>query len=173
MPPGGGFVIKPTILDNVERWFAKSDRAALTGLLRDLRSGKNLTDLAKEYGVVKNEKEALHLRRDWFNESRSGWWQQAQPIEPLMREALIKATEVARKRGLPVVPYWVCSGYDESAPVEMSVAASKHQVTLLIHAPSAPGWAGRRGMVADKSILLLTRAGRGRVKTETARVSRR
>ena len=98
--------------------------------------------------------EVSHLRDEWF----FAWWPLAQPVEPIVREGVITAIEVAfrepdassdRPTPLPIDSYWVChpghspdeaSGDMEAGrgAVEVSVSWSAQQVTMLIHTPDSP-----------------------------------
>ena len=123
--------------------------------LADLKDEKQkLLALFIKYGIAKAEAEQEHLSQDWFN-ALTGWWPQAQPLEPLIRHGLIKALEVAardpdtgaeRKPRLSIAAYWIChpgsqpaagSG-QEGEQVEVVVCWSDHQVTFIIHSPEPP-----------------------------------
>lgn len=117
-------------------------------------------------GGVLNADEADHIRAHWFNETVTtaggvtltgqGWWKSIQPIEPIIREGLIAAIEVAlrdpdagadRPIPLPIVFLWMChAGHSLGATptpsadeaVEVDVSWSPYQVTLVIHTPDPP-----------------------------------
>jgi len=108
--------------------------------------------------------DADHIRAHWLNETvttsagvtltNAGWWKSVAPaIEPILRQGLIAAlevaltdpnTQVARQRPLSIVFHWVCHPADSSAPapgpigntsVQVSVSWSDEQVNLIIHTP--------------------------------------
>jgi hypothetical protein len=100
-------------------------RAALEDQTRDY------LQILMDYAVV-TQAQADRLRRTWY--SSSGWWQAYQPVEPVVRQSLIKALDLAIERNLPIDSYWQSDG-DRVAVI---VTCSDHQVTRLIVTPASP-----------------------------------
>jgi hypothetical protein len=84
-----------------------------------------------------------YLRRTWYNLSASGWWPWLQPIQPLIRQGLIQALELAnrdpdtgeeRTPFLPIESYWMPDG-DQ---VETLIVVSTQQVTRILLTPPSP-----------------------------------
>jgi len=139
------------MLDQASRW----ENLPYNRIIADLRSGGNLVDLAKRYGLRIDPDEERHIRVDWLNETGQGWWQspKPQPVAELIRSAMIKLTELARDTGKPVDSYWICYPPDSDAeeyggagganqddssqdqPIEIDIAVSDKQLTLLLQTP--------------------------------------
>jgi hypothetical protein len=102
-------------------------REALLMALKD--SARDYVQILVEHAGV-TEAEAAFLRRTWYNPN--GWWRDHQPIEPIVRQGLIKSIELAIERNLPIDSYWV-SGGDQ---LQVIVTCSNYQVTRLILTPS-------------------------------------
>jgi hypothetical protein len=98
-------------------------------------------DKERSLGVVTKADEVderQHVLKHWFSqEVNEGWWptHPDQPVEHLLRKALIEALDVAVQKDLPVDTYWICAG---DHPFEAFVCWNKRQVTLLILTPG--GW---------------------------------
>ncbi|HYC23594.1 MAG TPA: hypothetical protein VEI94_12855 [Candidatus Bathyarchaeia archaeon] len=171
------------MLDQASRW----ENLPYNRIIADLRSGENLVDLAKRYGLRIDPDEERHIRVDWLNETGQGWWQSPypQPVAELVRAAMIKLTELARDTGRPVDSYWICYPPDGDAeeyggqggasqedpsqeqPVEIDIAVSDKQLTLLLQTPDP------RYEVAeyeDDPTVWVTRVVDGCVKTRPNRV---
>lgn len=86
-----------------------------------------LMDLA---GVT--QEEAIPLRQNWYNPQ--GWWRAHQPIEPTVRQSLIKALELAAERNLPIESCWLWAGNQ----FQVIVTYNDSQVTRLILTPPPP-----------------------------------
>lgn len=147
-------------------------KAQLQGRLAGLRGltpypFESFATLGQTNGAL-TRNEADHIRLHWFNEtvttaggvtlSGQGWWKDIQPIEPIIREGLIAAIEVAirnpdtsppadRPIPLPIVFFWMChpghSPSDTYTPgvedaVEVDVSWGDYQVTVVIHTPDTP-----------------------------------
>ena len=90
-----------------------------------------------------------YIRSRWFpdtadlaNTPYKVWWQDKQPIEPIIRQSLIKALELASP-DLPIDSYWIAVGSPQTAPrdsypFEVALTKSSCQVTRLILTPPAP-----------------------------------
>src|SRR5437870_11952297 len=75
----------------------KGSLSTSDAFLKDLKDEKQpLLSIFGKYGVAKTDAEKEHLNKDWFNET-TGWWPHAQPVEPIIRQGLIKALEVAAR----------------------------------------------------------------------------
>jgi hypothetical protein len=105
-------------------------RQSLLTALKDW--SRDYVQLLMEYAGL-TEAEADYLRQTWYN-PRGGWWPEHQPIEPIIRQSLITAIELAVERNLPLDSYWLCIG-DQ---FQVIVACSDHQVTRLILTPPSP-----------------------------------
>ena len=105
-----------------------------------------------KYHAGVTSKEADYLREYWFDPNWADpnsecWWREKQPIEPIMRQGLITAIDVAtrdpddpdpgskRAKALPIDSYWIYSGYNQ---FEVIVSWSDYQVTRMILTPPAP-----------------------------------
>ncbi len=143
MPAMPDIIAKPPFMQ-------KLDQAALAGIksgdpvaffnqsVAAFQSAKSLIDICRDYGLTAaNSVEKKHLGRDWFDPT-NGWWKQHQPIEPIVRGALIKAAELMRDLGIPVVHYWVCTGPTDGGVFEISLSKTDRQITMLIHTPIPP-----------------------------------
>ncbi len=106
-----------------------------------------LEDVAVAFRLCeKNDEFYQHLQTHWFN-AETGWWsaEKLQPIEPIIREGLIAAFDVAlknyddaarprRAKPLPIAMMWECRGNE----VHVFVSWTKHQVSAIIHTPPPP-----------------------------------
>jgi uncharacterized membrane protein len=129
-------VSKPAVLRRMDA--LARDPAVMQAALEAIRANPDLQllDLGVQHGYVENtDAEAGHLRRDWFD-STEGWWHHLPPIEPVLRQAFIKAAELALEHKLPVDSYWIRRG----DTFEVAVCQSDHQITLLFMSPEIP-WA--------------------------------
>ena len=156
--PGGGMpevVSKGPIFTRLDG--VLSNPTVRQQLLNDLRAlapadAAGLAHLGLTYNVFTNANEEKHFLDDWL----TNWWPSAQPLAPLIREALIATIEVATgasntpragQNPLPVDCYWVCHPGHTGAPmpdtsdgdVEGSITWSAQQVTFIMHTPEAPG----------------------------------
>ena len=155
---------KPQTLQTIDAFSQQRHQIDLASIITLFSSRKNLVDIAKSYGMVQTPAEEQHLRRHLLNEDNKGWWRQAQPIEPIIRHALRKATELSRELDLPVDSYWVCSGEGRKAPFEASISVSPQQITLIFHTPRPPV---PIGIAPPESapIWIVNRGPNGKVKT--------
>ncbi|MGH7818504.1 MAG: hypothetical protein ACREQ9_01905, partial [Candidatus Binatia bacterium] len=161
MPRIAEILSKPETLraiDAISRYRAQFD---IDSVIRELRSPRlNLVDIARAHRLIANDEEERHLREHLLNEGRRGWWQHAQPIEPVIRKALLKTVELVKERDLPVDAYWVCSGTGRSTPFAATVSASEQQITLIFFTPEPPGLRRRAGLPKEPSMWIVQRAGR-------------
>ena len=159
MPTMPDPIVKGPILKGLDK-VSKKPNLNFAQILADLQSPMPLADICIKYGVIAaGGAEEQHLRTHWFN--ANGWWPQAQPIGPVVRKALIKAVELVRDKKLPLECYWICANMTNQGPVDVSVAASDQQITLLLLTPMPPPPVGP--VVADPSIWLCTREKTGNV----------
>jgi len=135
-----------------------TQREALREALHD--ASRDLVQIFIDYGIATDEQVA-YLRKYWFNprwaDLNSGClWPEHQPIEPVFRQGMITAIELATRpaagntpaRLLPLNTCWVCAGKD----FQMGICATEAQVTCIILTPDLPEheWArqSRPGMLA-------------------------
>jgi hypothetical protein len=115
-------------------------REAFLTALKDW--SRDYVQILVEYTELPND-QAVYLRNTWYNlDPAVGWWPEHQPIQPIIRQGLIKAIEVAmedpdtkKKRNLPLDSYWVLGRSDQ---FEVSVTWNNYQVTRLLFTPPSP-----------------------------------
>ncbi len=71
---------------------------------------------------------------NWTHPNSECWWKAHQPIEPIIRQSLIKAFELAIQKDLPLDSYWICVGNK----FEVFITCSEHQITRIISSPPVP-----------------------------------
>lgn len=83
-----------------------------------------------------SEGQAEYLRNFWYN-TRTGWWHDCQPTQPIIRQGLIRAIELAMERTLPLDSYWVAIGDMPQAGqyFQVIITCSRAQVTRIILTP--------------------------------------
>jgi hypothetical protein len=103
--------------------------------------------LKRHAGVTAKEADYLHeywFDPNWADPNSECWWREKQPIEPIIRQGLITAIDVAtqdpdtgakRAQALPIDSYWIYSGYNQ---FEVIVTWTDHQVTRMILTPPPP-----------------------------------
>ncbi len=96
---------------------------------------------------------AEYVAAHWFNPDVNApgtWWKEKQPIEPVIRESLIQAIELAED--LPIDSYWAPIGNREvhpnnfhrgvfrtdEYPFEVILSRGKYQLTRVIITPPSP-----------------------------------
>lgn len=89
--------------------------------------------------------EETYLRDHWYIQPEppqwNGWWRGLQPIEPIIRQGLIKAINesLTQNPPLPIDSYWVTAGAwapaGRDVQVEVFVSRSNVQVTRIIYTP--------------------------------------
>lgn len=117
-------------------------------------SPRDLVQIFIDYDLA-TDKQVAYLRKYWFNpnwaDSKSGcWWPEHQPIEPTIRQGLIKAIELATlpaegnapAQFLPLNTCWVCAG----TAFQIGICATNLQITCIILTPDLPerAWARQR-----------------------------
>jgi hypothetical protein len=137
---------KGTILRRMDDY--SKNKNHLIQVLDDLQNRPEPMDvLGVAYGILATPEEVSHMRDEWFRT----WWPWAQPVEPIIRRGVIEAIKVALKNPanpLPLDFYWVCtpkygedtagSSTPDQEPVEVGVAWSDKQVTVIFHTPNEP-----------------------------------
>jgi hypothetical protein len=106
--------------------------------------------------------QALYLRNTWYNQDpATGWWPEHQPIQPIIRQGLIRALEVAmqnpdtgERRDLPLDSYWIIGRGDQ---FEAVVTWSNYQVTRLLITPPSPRPRALNPLPAESSIYVIRR----------------
>jgi hypothetical protein len=135
-------------------------------LLRILRRPGSLGDVCARFGLFADEREARHVREDWFGENGKGWWP-TQPMEALFRKGMIRAIELLRAHDLPLASYWHVGRWTRRAQITFAVSA--HQITLLISTPP-PRVRGARGRaVANPKVWVIAAGARKQVVSRAAR----
>lgn len=162
-------VVQAPILQRFQKFFqAPPQVTTLNAIVADLRGSKNLVNLGKQHGFILTPLEERHVRHDWLNESGTGWWKHAQPIEPILRAGLVKAFEMARDLKLPVAAYWICASSRKGGPFALKIGASQWQVTVSILSPPPEGPPPSR-LVEDRSLWVSHRDAKNAVVTRPIR----
>jgi hypothetical protein len=167
MPGMPDIVVQGPVLHRIAKLFQiRGQVPDLKKLLAELIAGRNLADLAVEHKLLKTKFEEHHVRTDWLDETGVGWWRTMQPIEPILRDGLIKAAELALRHDLPATAYWICAG-----PGHMGVAVgvSPWQVTITFITPPPEG-PDPSNLVEDPMVWLTHRSHQtGKVETKPVR----
>ena len=137
MPPSMTQITKGPIIERLEDLM--NDATKRQEVLIDLEGQTPLADLAAKYGVAQTQREADHLRNEWFG----AWWPEAQAgvgaVDQIVRAGLATALREAISRDVRVDIYWVFRP-SERESVDAAVCWSDDQVTLLVQTPKpAPG----------------------------------
>jgi len=149
-PPYPGTPIKGTVHKRVEQ-LVNGNPQARDALLDALRNTtKDYVQILIDQANLTRE-EADHLRKTWY--SSGCWWPAHHPMEPIVRQSLIKALELARPENLDIDSYWLCAG-DE---FQVMVTRNNQRVIRLILTPlpqCAPGqpqpvWIFKKGTVSQ------------------------
>ena len=92
-----------------------------------------------------------NLRRTWYNPGADGWWPWLQPIQPLVRQGLIAAIELASRdpdtgavRNLPIDSYWMPIG--DQVETVIAVSMQQQVIRLLLTPPSPPPTRNRNAL---------------------------
>ena len=177
MPTGGSVALllgpvplKQPILTNLDALYAAASPGELALFLVDLGSSQGLGDLAKKHGGTKNKTQENHLRNDWLNENGKGWWQSQQPIEPILREGFRRATLLVRSLGLPLKTHWI--PYGSATPVQVVLSVGVCEIGMDIYTPEMPHPVRAVRLVIDRSVWVIGRDRRDRVRTVHPRVPR-
>lgn len=134
MPSMPARLARPPILHKIDAWIATSIPASAERAISLLEQCTIVEIIEGSRSLGLSEAEKRHLLDDWFDPT--GWWPTQQPIEPILRQALIKALQLVVKHEIPMDSYWICAGGD----FEAYVAKSGQQVTLMLLTPPPPTW---------------------------------
>ena len=133
-----GSVAQGPILLKVDA--AANDPTKREAFLTDLKTWtSDYLEVIQKY-VRLTAGEVDYVKKFWFNPE--GLWPDLQPIEPLHRQGLITAIEVAMEdeAQLPIASYWVCV----STNFEIILTRTQQQVTRLIITPFPPSLGRQR-----------------------------
>ena len=135
-PPYPGTVTKGTVHKKVEQ-LVNGSQEALEKLLTALKDpAQKYVDILQSLAGL-TPPEAVHLSQSWYEPQC--WWPALHPMEPLVRQSLIKALEVARDRRLPINSYWITAGNQ----FRVIVIHDNFQVWRLIFTPPPQGGASQ------------------------------
>ena len=87
-----GHIVKGPVHTRVDIYANSVHRQSF---LTALQSTRDYLDILEQDAQVE-PRLIESLRRTWYNLSASGWWPWLQPIQPLIRQGLIQALELAR-----------------------------------------------------------------------------
>jgi hypothetical protein len=132
-------------MDQISR--TEQRRDAFLEALQDQQ--RDYIAILREFGLLEpntpehteepNRHEA-HLRKHWFPEggyASSAWWQEWQPIEPILRQGYARAFEEAKKHDWwPIDGYWLSTG--NKVAVGIGVNEDEHKITLIRVTPPCP-----------------------------------
>jgi hypothetical protein len=146
MMSGGisGQISKGIVHQKVDHALNHGFRAAFLARLKTATTSDSYLDMLKDQNVmgqanVLRPEEAAYLQNTWYNQDPTkGWWWQAQPIYPILRQGLLKAIHQANQAGLslPIDSYWLPVATGDL--VAVLVAVGERQVTRLIITPPSP-----------------------------------
>ena len=142
MGAGRAWIKKGPILAQLDRLSRQDgDDGELRRALAELRLAKerSIVDIGVKYGCVRGPEQARHVE-NWFNPAK-GWWADLQPIEPIVRRALIKAGELVRRHRCPADCYWIRSPGNR---FEVAVCRSEAQISVFFLTPEPPARADAR-----------------------------
>ena len=154
-PPYAGTPTKGTVHKKVEQ-LVNGDRKAREALLAALKdTNQDYIQILIEHAKLTPE-EAERLRQTWYH-PQCHWWPAHNPIEPTVRQSLIKALVLAGQRDLPIDSYWLCAG-DQ---FQVMVTCNGQKVIRLILTPppacvpaqSEPVWIFKKGTVSEVTFI--------------------
>ena len=138
------FIAKGAILAQMDAFSINGDLTALRDALLNSPDTMDVIGDAAHFNVLQTSDQVGHMRNDWF----WTWWPSEQPVEPIIRRGVIEALNRAISTKLPICFYWVCTPrYDSDAtdssstdnePVQVAVAQSPQQITVIFHTPDPP-----------------------------------
>ncbi len=127
-------------------------RAIMLAALKD--PSQNYIRILKELGQVP-ENYANYIAKYWYDPNWASadspcWWKAIQPIEPIIRQSLIDAIELANESNAIIDSYWMPIVTEEC---QVLITRSEAQVTRLVLTPPTPlppkNWATIWTDVAD------------------------
>ena len=125
-------------------------RSAFLAALNDTSTWPDYVALLCHFGIVQpNSPHEAHLRKHWFPTdpySPDAWWQESQPIEPIMRQGYARAFEEADARGLCIDGYWLSTGTRVAVGIGVNEAEGK--VTLIRVTPPCPTYRPDNSLIA-------------------------
>jgi hypothetical protein len=132
-----GHISKGPVHTRIDAYANSNQRQSF---LTALQSTRDYLDILENDAGV-NPRYIQYLRRTWYSQGANGWWPWLQPIQPLVRQGLIQAIDLASRdpdtgaaRTLPIDSYWM-PGVNQVATL---IAVSAQQVTRLLLTPESP-----------------------------------
>jgi hypothetical protein len=142
MMSGGisGQISKGIVHQKVDHALNHGHRAAFLARLKTASNSAMYLTMLQDGNVmgpdILTPDQAAYLKDTWYNEDRTkGWWWQAQPIYPILRQGLLK-TIIQAGPSLPIDSYWLPVATGDL--VAVLVAVGERQVTRLIITPPSP-----------------------------------
>ena len=164
MPDMPEHIAKGAILKRIDEFSRR--RPNLERLLQALQTNPSVADVAMDLELI-SPSEHRHLVDDWFNVN--GWWQGAQPVEPIIAQGFILACQQALRHRLPLDCYWIC--YSEAGgrccrdTVEFFCGLNDRQVTVMIHTPAPEQVLPRPPLTETEPIYVVRRGETGDIET--------
>jgi hypothetical protein len=127
-----------------------STRSDFLAALKDTDAWPDYVALLCHCGVVQSKSShEAHLRKHWFPGNPyapDAWWQESQPIEPILRQGYARAFEEADKREFRIDGYWVSTG--TRVAVGIGVNEPEGKVTLIRITPPCPSYKPDTSLIA-------------------------
>lgn len=153
-----------------------SKRAEVRSALED--TSRYYCQILQEVFGMSESPFVAYLRRFWFPETANPastpgvWWEDHQPIEPIIRQSLLQAIELAHP-DLPIDSYWMAVGStaypSHASPCEVLLTRNDKQVTRLILTPPTPIPQDEAHLTVDADIWVVKRSKVGDWEKEVAR----
>ena len=122
-------VRQPGFLKRLGAASKHADHYPLGQIIRNLRDGEDVCDVAKRHALLPDTGEESHLRRDWYG-GEDSWWP-AWPVQDIIRDGYVELLETVQRKRLPVDAHWI-EGADEFRTICL---VSDVQITFLILTP--------------------------------------